>query len=101
MPLSTRVEAVPAAMPTEWVAAYVQDACGVGGGLRGKQGPFDRPASPRQTSWPRLAEAGRGWPALGAAPGVLWRWWSLLGAVLAEPLWVDRQTDRQTEKRTA
>ena len=49
----------------------------------------------------QLAEAGRGWPTLGAAPGIFWRWSSLLGAVLAESLWVDRQTDRQTEKRTA
>ena len=31
--------------------------------------------------WPRLAEAGC--MRLGAAPGILWRWWSLLGATLA------------------
>ena len=33
----------------------------------------------------QLAEAGRGWPTLGAAPGILSRWPSLLVAVLAEP----------------
>ena len=53
------------------------------------------PASRRAGGW--LAEAGRGWPRLaeagcmrlGAAPGILWRWWSLLGATLADagPPW--------------
>ena len=36
--------------------------------------------------WPASA-VGRGWPHLGAAPGVFWRRWSLLGAILAEPWW--------------
>ena len=41
-----------------------------------RHGPF---GPPRQASWPRLAEAGQGWPTLGAAPGILLRWSSRLG----------------------
>ena len=37
--------------------------------------PFGRPASPRQASWPTLADP-------RSSPGqrdILWQWWSLLG----------------------
>ena len=35
--------------------------------------------------WPPKRRVGRGVPELGAARGSLWGWWSLLGAILAEP----------------
>ena len=92
-PIPNQVEYLPCSLVTGGAALlrdFLQrllppDARDVRRPVETKQGPFlaGWPLL-RLASWPRRAEA-RGWPTLGAAPGIRWRWPSLLGAILADP----------------